>query len=406
VGLAVVLIPLNALWIVMIEQAWGNIFSTTLSLFFSAVVSLLVVLALNAGLHRWAPRQALTPAELAAVYSMLAVSAGIGGLDAIQILVPVMVHGFRFATPANHWETLFHQYLPGWLTVSDRGALDGLYNGYSSLYTVEHLRVWAVPVLCWVGFMAAMLLVFLCLSAIVRKQWTEHERLTYPVVQLPLALIQDPGGLLRNRLLWIGFAVAGMLDLESGLARLYPSLPSASLIGYDVHPWFTELPWRDLGWTPISIYPFVIGLGFLLPVDLLLSCWLFHMVWKSQKVIASAMGYGPVPSFPNWIDQQTLGAYLGVAVTAIWKGRHYLRRMFRQALGQRGALSEAGEPMSYRAALLGVVVGGRGGGLRGHRLVLLAGGDEAVGRDAVLRPVLRHRHRAQPAARRAGTSQP
>src|SRR5439155_23824958 len=99
VGLAVVLIPLNALWIVMIEQAWGNIFSTTLSLFFSAVVSLLLVLALNAGLHRWAPPQALVPAELAAVYSMLAVSAGIGGLDAIQILIPVMVHAFRFATP-------------------------------------------------------------------------------------------------------------------------------------------------------------------------------------------------------------------------------------------------------------------------------------------------------------------
>ena len=53
--------------LVMIEQAWGNIFSTTLSLFFSAVVSLLFVLALNAGLHRWAPRQALVPAELTAV---------------------------------------------------------------------------------------------------------------------------------------------------------------------------------------------------------------------------------------------------------------------------------------------------------------------------------------------------
>jgi hypothetical protein len=357
VGLALVLIPLNALWIVMIEQAWGNVFSTTLSLFFNVVVSLLFVLGLNAGLRRWAPRQALTPAELAAVYSMLAVSAGIGGLDAIQILIPVMTHSHWFATPGNHWDTLFHGYLPAWLTISDRDALTGLYNGYSTLYTGEHLRAWAAPVLAWLGFIAAMLWVFLCLSAILRRQWTDHERLTYPVVQLPLALIQDPGGLFRHRLFWIGAGLAGGLDLISGLARLYPSLPSASLIGYDISPWFTELPWRDLGWTPISIYPFVIGLGFLLPVDLLFSCWLFHMVWKSQKVVASAMGYGPIPSFPPWIDQQTLGAYLGVAVTALWKARPYLRRVFRQALGGPRTLPEAEEPMSYRAALLGVVVG-------------------------------------------------
>jgi uncharacterized protein DUF6785/uncharacterized protein DUF6784 len=357
VGLAAILIPLNALWIIVIEQVWGNIFSTTLSLFFNVVISLLLVIALNAALRRWAPRQALTPAELAAIYSMLAVSAAIGGLDAIQILVPVMTHGYRFATPSNHWDELFHAYLPRWLTVADPEALDGLYNGYSTLYTAGHLHAWAIPVLGWLGFIGAMLLVFLCLGAVLRKQWTEHERLTYPVVQLPLALIQNPGGLTHSRLFWIGALAAGSLDLLSGLARLYPSLPSVSLIGYDISPFFTELPWRELGWTPISIYPFVIGLGFLLPVDLLLSCWFFHLVWKSQKVVAGAMGYGPIPSFPDWIDQQTLGAYLGVAVTALWKARSYLRRVFRQAAGYRGALSEESEPMSYRMALLGIGVG-------------------------------------------------
>jgi hypothetical protein len=351
VGLALVLIPLNALWLVMIEQGWGSIFSTTLSLFFNVVFSLLLVLCLNALLKRWAPRQALVPAELATVYGMLAVSAAVGGLDAIQILVPIMTHGYWFATPENKWQEQFHAHMPSWLTVPDQRALQGFYYGNSTLYTPLHLSAWAVPVLAWIGFIAAMLLVFLCMSAVLRRQWTEHERLTYPVAQLPLALIQDPAGLLRGRLFLVGFGVAGGLDTVSGLAHLYPSLPSLSLIGYDLSPFITALPWRELGWTPISIYPFVIGLGFLLPVDLLLSCWLFHVVWKSQKVVAGALGYGPVPSFPAWIDQQTIGAYLGVAVTAVWKGRGYFRRLFR------GTLSSAGEPMSYRAALVGIVAG-------------------------------------------------
>lgn len=348
---ALLLIPLNALWLIRIEQGWGSIFSTTLSLFFNVVFSLLLVLGFNGLLRRWAPRRALTPAELSGIYGMLAVAAAVGGLDAIQIVVPIMTHAYWFATPENRWQQLFHDTLPAWLTVPDLEALQGFYYGNSTLYTPRHLRAWLLPALAWVGFIGALLLVLLCMSAVVRKQWTEHERLTYPIVQLPLVLIQNPGALFTNRLFWIGFAVAGGIDLVSGLARLYPSLPSLSLIGYDIRPWFTELPWRDLGWTPISVYPFVIGLGFLLPVDLLFSCWFFHLIWKSQKVAASAMGYGPIPNFPGWIDQQTLGAYLGVALTAVWKGRAYLRGVLR------GTLSARGEPMSYRGALVGMAAG-------------------------------------------------
>ena len=41
------------------------------------------------------------------------------------------------------------------------------------------------------GFIAALLFVMLCVNAIVRQQWTRNERLTYPIVQLPVAMA-DP----------------------------------------------------------------------------------------------------------------------------------------------------------------------------------------------------------------------
>ncbi len=54
--------------------------------------------------------------------------------------------------------------------------------------------IWAAPLLYWAIFGLAF---GLCLMVIVRRQWVEHERLAYPMIQLPLAMIADHG---RQRL--------------------------------------------------------------------------------------------------------------------------------------------------------------------------------------------------------------
>ena len=41
----------------------------------------------------------------------------------MQILITILGHPFRFATPENQWRELFWKELPPWLTVQDEKAL-------------------------------------------------------------------------------------------------------------------------------------------------------------------------------------------------------------------------------------------------------------------------------------------
>ena len=49
--------------------------------------------------------------------------------------------------------------------------------GGDTLYTWEHLRAWAAPVMLWTTFIMVAVFVMLCINTIVRRQWTEKERL-------------------------------------------------------------------------------------------------------------------------------------------------------------------------------------------------------------------------------------
>jgi hypothetical protein len=46
-----------------------------------------------------------------------------------------------------------------------------------------------------------------------------------------------------------------------------------------------------------------------------------------------------------------------VAIFVMWVSRFYLRQVFRRAFGKSSDLDDSNEPMTYRAALLGIVVG-------------------------------------------------
>jgi hypothetical protein len=186
---------------------------------------LLVLIFFNLLLLKFLPSFALTQAELLVVYTMLSIATALAGIDLMQLLPPIMGHAFWFATQENEWKELFWQYIPRWLVVSDKSVLRGYYEGDSTLYTVLHVKSWLFPVLWWSGFLFALFFVMLCINVILRKQWTENEKLTYPIIQLPLEMTKEGGGksFFLNRFLLLGFAVAGGIDLINGLHYFYPT---------------------------------------------------------------------------------------------------------------------------------------------------------------------------------------
>lgn len=355
--LALLLIPPNCWWVIEVEIVHYSGHPTCLSLFSHAVFSLFVVILANLLLRRFRPRWALTQGELVVTYTLVCLASSLCGHDMLQLLVPALSHVARFASPENRWETLIQRHQASWLTVRDPVALKGYYEGHANLYTAASLKPWLTPLLCWTAFLFALLFAKLCINVIMRKQWTENEKLTYPIIQLPLILTERGGasGLFRDPLLWAGFAAGALLDLWNGFAYLYPFLPLLNVKLHDLSPHFPIPPWNAMGWTPLSFYPFVIAMSFFLPTDVSFSCWFFYLFRKAQQVVTAAFGWNRgVPGFPYLIEQ-SWGAWMGFVGMAAWSSRVYLRGVLRRALGQPGGLEDREEPIPYRWALLGLL---------------------------------------------------
>jgi len=361
--LALLLIPVNALWVVKMEVTRYAGHPTTISLFFNVVFWLAALLLANALVGRLFPRLALAPGELLTVYLMLALSSAMAGHDMIEVLTPILAHATYFATPSNDWGAKVLPHLPPWLTVSDPRVLKEFYTGTGTLYDPHNIGAWLTPVFAWSGFLTLLGFVMLCLNALLRRQWTESERLAYPLVALPLEMVSPRTQLFRSRPFWAGVLLVGVAELWNGLAYLYPSLPMLPLRvqgpAQDLGTYLTSPPWNAIGWTPMAVYPFGIALGMLLPVDLLFSAWFFAWVWRAERVVGAAYGFASLPGFP-YVESQSFGAYAGVAIMALWVSRRHFIRVFDSLFDRKIDLEDADEPLPYRVAAWGVLLGGLG----------------------------------------------
>lgn len=91
----------------------------------------------------------------------------------------------------------------------------------------------------------------------------------------------------------------------------------------------------------LSIQPFLI--------------WFFYLVWKLEFILGASLGLRSLPGFP-YIKPQSSGAYLAIAVLAIWSARRHIRLIFRVVFS-RSSQEDLGEPMRYQTALGFIVFG-------------------------------------------------
>lgn len=353
------LMVLNAYWTMALwgraGYATGQSFPSIVSLYYNVIFSLLLLLALNGLLKRVSPRYAFHEVELLLLTVMLTVSSSIGGHDMLEIVFPSIAYVTWFGTPENHW-TQFQQLLPNGLVLKDRDALRDFFLGHSTLYTREHLLLWLPPILLWSLLMLVLGGMMLCMVSLVKERWVQQERLSYPNIQLPLAMCDPQGTLFRNRLMWAGFCVAGGMDLINGLHYLYPQIPGlgGTLSEYNLNALFTSRPFSAMGSTPVGLYPFAVGMTYFIPLDLSFSIWFFYLFGKVVRIGGDMWGATSEPEFPYLVEQGA-GAWLGIAIVAVWASRRHLKAQWSRAwkTGER----EGDEALSPRVAVLGLIAG-------------------------------------------------
>lgn len=344
--LGTILIIISCFWIAAVANR--IIWEITDFSILPTVIFTLTLLALLNLITKKYLKVSLNKAELAVIYVMLSIAVGLSGHDMIRQLIPMIGNAHWYATPENEWQELFFRYIPDWLAVENKKVLAGYYQEESHFWITETVKAWLHPVLAWAAFTIVMLFIMVCINIIIRKQWTEHEKLSYPIIQLPLEISTNTSSFFSNRLLWIGVGIAALLEILTGLHSLYPSVPSPNL-EYDIGRAFTEKPWNAMGWVPVEFYSFAVGLGYFIPLDLSFSLWFFWIFWKIQRVIFTAVGWS---IGGGWLGEQRAGAWIGIGILALWTTRKYIKGILFNLFSK----DQSQEPMA-RFAFGGLILG-------------------------------------------------
>jgi len=229
------------------------------------------------------------------------------------------------------------------------------------------LGQWMQPLFAWGALVAALFMGFMGLNVLMRKQWVEHERFTFPLTLVPKALFEestDEEGrtrlpLFRNRIMWLGFAVMLPLVLLKGIHHYYPSVPGPSSTGVSfanyVSSPLAKAYLNDVGIGVESNIGFsfcILAIILLIETDVLFSLWATFLIFRLWHLFGLAFHFNRFPGYP-WEHQQTMGAYIAYALLAVFVGRHHLGKVFRSVFRRGGRTpDEDGEVVSYRSALL------------------------------------------------------
>jgi len=351
--LALAINALDAYATIMIRGSYLTLnFSTPAAIFFFFLLFLANLMV------RWLGRTlALERTELIVIYFMMIVACCIPSMGFTLFIIPSLVGSFYYASPENNWAQLYNQYIPTWMVPQGDEVRRYFFEGLPAGSPLPW-GTWAVPLAYWYTFFLALSLVMISSMVILRRQWVEREKLVYPLVQVPMQLIQEDGAqgrpLLASKLLWVGFACASLLLCANALHDYYPFLPKIERS--------ISLPlFRDSVQLGFFLSPSWIGFIYFVNLEVSASIWVFYTLTTIQRGAFNFLGVQSnermdLYSREPYLAHQGMGAMIVFAVIGIWMARGHLREVFARAFKGKGA-DDAGEMMSYRLAVAGLLGG-------------------------------------------------
>ena len=273
-------------------------------------------------------------------------------------VVSVMASAEYYASPENQWRELFFPYLPDWLIVTNEQNANRDY--YWSLPDNAPVpwAAWIIPSFWWLSFFAGLLAVGICFVILMRRQWVEHERLSYPIAQVPVVLTEtdDEGeavlpSIMRNRLFIAGAVITFSVMLWNTVSywTQWTSFP------VDANAVVNIEFGRAFPAHPIRMNVLTFAFSYFINVDILFSVWLFQIINTLEQGVLARLGIvaasgTAVPG--GLVAVQFIGGMIAFALWGFWIARRHLRTVWHQVRGRETNLREEDEFVTYRAALV------------------------------------------------------
>jgi hypothetical protein len=325
-------------------------------------------------------RNFLTGKELLVSWSLMVLLSGIAWTGLVRTFFINLTAPYQFAAVENRWEEVLQPLLPkSWYPQSQEAIVE-FYNGLSGgrqmgwLEVLENIpwNAWLGPLLGWAGFVLLCYIVLICIVNLLSKQGLYHERINFPLLQVPL-LMQEAldhnqlGRFFTNRFMLAGILVPVCLHLINGLNFYNPSIPSIPTLILAGNYFPKQGLFSGFYKLKIYIYPAFIGFAFLTSKQVSFSFWLLYIVGAlfigvlyilGLNIPEAALGvtFGPTIARPE--ETQMIGAYLVFFVFLAWLARFHFLEVLQKGFGLKKEENLEQEWISTRLSFWGAAGGG------------------------------------------------
>ena len=320
---------------------------------------IVVVALLNPLLGRLRSSWRLSGRELAVILTLVLATCGIAESGFMKTFTNVLMlpRHYRRTTPAWDYEdTGTFARLPDHM-LAETGPSDAALNGYiqgkignepMSLGAIPW-EAWRPPLVTWLPLALLLLVGFTALALVVHRQWSEHEKLPYPIATFASGLLgrdaDGHGSVLSQRGFWIGGAAVLAIHLINFAHSWWPEYMIRVNTGFDLWPLSAIMPtFRQgrLAWSILHcrLYFAVIGVAYLVSSDVSFSFAFVPIVGTYVQGLLASYGISFMAGGEHRASIYTslnIGSFIAFIFMIAYFGRRFYWSVLRRAVGLRAA---------------------------------------------------------------------
>ena len=329
----------------------------------AAFLPFILWIFLNTLLRTFAPAFALSGTELLVILGMSWTAGNIPAIGWTGYWMGIVTAPYYYAAPENRWQELFFDYLPRWLLTDPKSsAIPWFYNGLPEGADIPW-GAWLSPLFWWFTASMAIVVIGVSLAVIFSRQWIDHEKLVFPLAQIPMDLTEDfdgrsrVPGFLKSKLFWIGFAWPMFVICWNIVGYFHPNFPRIEI--FDSYMKRKVYFSRYAPPIPFRVLPSVIGFTYLCNLDILFSFWFFYLLSVIQMGVMNRTGFtvglsNQTASPHEIVNLESHGALTFLVFWSVWISRKHLREVLQKAWNGE---QNPDNPVSYRIAVIGLILG-------------------------------------------------